>query len=310
MKGGEENSMSRQPLLKLWTGPIARVLRWTICGLMILGVIPPAAFAVSVVSVGNSPSSVDGSYLNAGDIADTLALTNVHVIADSEIKYLEDVNFGTSPDFGPTFFDLTNTAPTTSILGNVTWANYAGAVFIVDSSQVNLAGSFHNVSNALIGATQLQGNATNVNVLSNDANLQQAIDLTQTSSGPSTITAAFGTASSLAFDYDTSMILSGGLLSGLVAMNQANSHLELDGYGFELDTGSGFAGIGTGPISATSGQLMGYLNSGDPFTVSFTQSTSDQISLVSTSVVPIPGALVLFSSGLMGLLGAARRKAT
>jgi hypothetical protein len=88
-----------------------------------------------------------------------------------------------------------------------------------------------------------------------------------------------------------------------------DSHLELHGYGFELDTGAGFIGIGTGAISATTGQLMGFLDSGDPFTVSFAQGTSGQISVVSSSSVPIPGAMWLFGSGLLGLLGMARRKA-
>ena len=105
------------------------------------------------------------------------------------------------------------------------------------------------------------------------------------------------------------MILSGGLLSGSVTMNNSGSHLELDGHGFELNTGLGFAGIGTDPINATSRQLMGFLGSGDPFTVSFTQGVSGQISLVS-SVVPIPGTLWLFGSGLLGFIGVARRKAT
>ena len=191
---------------------------------------------------------------------------------------------------------LSNTAPTTSILANVTWSDNTDGAFVVNSSQVNLSAGFYTASNALLGSAQLSSSATSVSVLSNNANLQQAIDLTQTSSGPSNITAAFGTASSLAFDNDTNMILSGGLLSGSVAMNQPNSKLELLGYNFELNTGTGFVGIGSGPITVTSGQLEGTLSSGNPFLISFTQDEPGQI-----TVVPIPGSASLLLTALGGL---------
>jgi hypothetical protein len=177
--------------------------------------------------------------VNATNIASTLAFTNVGITATSEIDYVDPVNLGSTVQFGPTYYNLTNTAPITSIQANVTFSSYPFAVFSSVSSQVNLAASFYNASNALLGPSQLTGNAESVNVLSNSANLQQAIDFTQSSLSQSTITAPFGTATSLAFNSDANMILSGGLLSGSVAMNQANSHLELVGSNFQLNTGSG-----------------------------------------------------------------------
>jgi hypothetical protein len=75
--------------------------------------------AVSVIDVGNGAPTPDGSYLNARNIADTLAFTNVSITATSAINYVDAVNLGTAR-YGASYFNLTNTAPTTSILANVT----------------------------------------------------------------------------------------------------------------------------------------------------------------------------------------------
>ena len=156
---------------------------------------------------------------------------------------------------------------------------------------------------SLIDPSRVFSTATQINVLNNAVNLQQAIDFTS-NTAPSSIDAQFGNATSLAFDADQDMILSGGLLSGTVAMNSLDSSLVLHGYDFQLNTGAGFAGIGTGLIGATSGQLNGFLDSGNPFAVSFTQGTSGQISLVSSSVSAVPelGTVWLLGAGLLGLV--------
>lgn len=267
------------------------------------------AAAASIINIWNGAASGDGSYLNSGNIANTLAFTNVNVSATQEIRYIETVNLANG-SFGQTFFNLTNTAPKTTVSGDVTMGF---GNFVVTSATIDLDGRLYagygvgTFDGSLLGATRLTGNATTVNVLSNTGNLQQAIFLTQTSPGLSTINAAFGSASSLSFNMDTQMFLSGGLLSGAVAMNHANSYLELHGYNFELDAGSGFTGIGSGPISAMSGQLRGYLNSGDSFNVSFTQGSAGRINVV--SAVPVPGAAWLLTSALAGLSVLRRKNA-
>lgn len=274
-----------------------------LCSLvMAFGAIPQNALAIAVVSVGNGPPSGGGSYLNAFNTAQTLFFTTVNIVADNEVRYVEPVDLGTS-GFGTNSFNLTSTAPLTSVLANVGIGN---AQFIVQSAQLDLAGNFTRV-NGPLNLASLQGAATTVNVQSNAASLQQALQFTNLSVGQSTVNAAFGTASSLVFSYDTTMILSGGLLSGSIAMNHASSLLQMLGSGFQLDTGAGFQAFATGSISALSGQLTGFLNSGDAFTVSFTQATPNQISVINSSVVPVPGAVWLFGSAL-GVMAWVRRK--
>ena len=264
--------------------------------------LPQTGLTLPVVSIWNGLASPDGSLLKASNLAQLLVFTNANLTADNEIAYLETVNLGTSLA-GAAVFSITHNAPKTSIAGDIT---VGVGNFIVNSSLIDLSGSITRASDGQSpAANRLFGSALTVNVLSNAADLQQAVYLTQTSAGQSTVNAAFGSASGLAFDVDTAMLLSGGLLSGGVAMNHAGSSLELSGYGFELDTGGGFFGIGSGDIAALSGQLKGFLDSGDSFNISFTQGLSGQVSVL--QAVPIPAAAWLFGSAL-GLLGWLRRK--
>ena len=134
--------------------------------LLLLGA-SPTVFAVPLVTVGNGTASPDGSYLNAVNIASLLAFTNDAIAATNQIIYADSVNLANTVQFGPTFFDLNNTAPTLTIDNNVKW-NVAPntGTFKANSAQVNLLGSFYDTSNALVGPTHLSGNATSVSVLS------------------------------------------------------------------------------------------------------------------------------------------------
>jgi HYR domain len=244
-----------------------------------VGLVPRTASAVPIVTIGNGQDTPGGSYLNAANIAFNLTFTPITIQAENEIVISEPINIGTSI-FGIPQFNLTLIAPKIRILGNVTVSDLGH--FFLTASQIDLAGSFYNLSGLLTQGSRFFGTATSVSVLNNNASLQQALDFTN-QSFPSTVTAAFGTANSLAFNYNTNMILSGGLLSGTVTVNNVAARLQLIGHGFQLDTGSGFQAIGSGSIGPSSGQLKGVLTSGNPFTVSFTQGGSGQIGLVSTT---------------------------
>lgn len=269
---------------------------------------PQIAAAIPTVSIGNGPNVENGSlisYWNAQYLTDNLVYTNIPITASNNIDIVDNVDLSTS-DFGTPAYDLILTAPVLNLNNNMNRSPFGGLFLNVNT--INMAADITS-GGGLIDPSRVFDTATQINVLNNAANLQQAIDLASRTA-PSTINAQFGNATSLAFNADNHMILSGGLLSGTVAMNSVNSSLVLHGHDFQLNTGGGFAGIGTGLIGATSGQLNGFLDSGNPFAVSFTQGTSGQISLVSSSVSAVPelGTVWLLGSGLIGLVAWQRKR--
>ena len=260
---------------------------------------PRAAVAHPVVTIWNGPATPDGSVINAVNLGQNLLFTNVTITADNEVRYPEAVNIGTST-FGTNARNITHTAPTLSVLGDI---RIGTGNFGANGSHVALSAAIRDQAGALIAsASRLPGIASTVSVGSNAANLQQAIWFTQSSAGISTITAPFGSATSLAFDSDTRMILSGGQVSGSVAMNHASSLLELHGSLFELDTGPGFIVIGKGPVNALSGQLRGTLDSGETMLVSFTQGGPGRIQIYAPQV-PTGDALWIGVAGALALAG-------
>ncbi len=133
----------------------------------------------AIVSIGNGPNTPDGSYINAGSLADTLFSSNVTLSATSQVAIVDDISLATSPSFNATTLgSLTLQAPTVSIGGNVSMGE--GNV-ILDGSTLDLAGAFSSGGSALCTApsssacTRLTGTATQVNVLGSSANLAQAM---------------------------------------------------------------------------------------------------------------------------------------
>lgn len=279
--------------------PLARMIGGLCTPVLALATAAGTAEAIPVVHVWNSPPTPDGAYVNAPNLAQNMFFTSVTLTADSEVRYLEAVNLGSTP-FGTNSNHITHTAPTLTILADIRIGN---GNFSANVSHVNLSGSIRNQAGASIAsAARLPGITSTVSIASNAANLQQAVWFTQSSAGVSTVTAPFGTSTSLTFDSDTHMILSGGQVSGSVAMNHASSLLELRGSGFEIDTGSGFVPIGWRAVNALSGQLRGTLDSGDAILVSFTQGGPGRIQIFGPAV-PTAGETLLGVAAALALAG-------
>lgn len=136
----------------------------------------------AIVQIGNS---VFDPVVNAAALAETLGLTNVHIIAGDKIVLVDDVNLS-HWGFGGlqvTNGDLTLEAPTVDLIKNLTMGNGG---LSVDAQTINLDGKIYSntvpfvnlsVFNALMGSPKLSGTANLVNVLSDKANIQQGIDL-------------------------------------------------------------------------------------------------------------------------------------
>jgi hypothetical protein len=73
------------------------------------------------VTIGNGPTSVDGTYWNAQNIADNLVFTSILVQAVSAINVDDDVDFSTST-FGTPNFNLNLSAPTINLNHNLSMA--------------------------------------------------------------------------------------------------------------------------------------------------------------------------------------------
>ena len=148
------------------------------------------AYAVPVVFIGNGPNVPDGSYLNAGNLAITLAFTSVEIEADTEIVIVDDIDLSQSSFFGRTYYDLVLRAPTISINHNIQIGN--GAI-IIDSNTLNLDGLITWHDGTLVNQARLITRATTqVNVLSNAASLQQAVRTVGYLTNPATVQVSAG----------------------------------------------------------------------------------------------------------------------
>ncbi|MGD1018918.1 MAG: hypothetical protein ABSA12_06320 [Verrucomicrobiia bacterium] len=134
---------------------------------------------VAAVTIGNGPTSPDGSYRNADDIAQTLSFTNVGITSTNggtySINIGDNINLANSLELGPAYFDLLLTARTINLTNNILFGSGA---LILDAQTVNLNATVTTTNGALLSAPYgIFGTATQVNVLSDTDSLQQAIDL-------------------------------------------------------------------------------------------------------------------------------------
>lgn len=128
---------------------------------------------VTSITIGNGPSEPDGSYYSATNLRQNLFTNNIKLGSTNDIDIAEDVDLAHST-FGVAGRALTLTARTINLTNDITFGN---GIFDLEALTVNLDGRVTNVLGALVSPPRLTGTATNVNVLSGAASLQQAVDL-------------------------------------------------------------------------------------------------------------------------------------
>src|SRR5437867_5217388 len=133
----------------------------------------PEAKAVSVVSIGNGPELMDGSYRNAQNIADQLTLTSIVILAANSINIVDDIDLSTSI-FGVPAFDFSLIAPTINLNHNMNMSSFGNLFLSVNT--MNLNGQITSAG-MIMNPARIFGTATQANVLSNAGSIQQAIDL-------------------------------------------------------------------------------------------------------------------------------------
>lgn len=148
----------------------------------------------SVVTIGNS---MFDPVVNAGYLAETLGLTNVHIVAGEKIVLVDNADLS-HWGFGGlqvTNGDLVLEAPTVDLLKNLKMGH---GDLTVDADTVNLGGKLYkntfalNLSlfDQLLDQTNLHGNASVVNVLGDTASIQQGIHLATDAGGAHVYVAA------------------------------------------------------------------------------------------------------------------------
>lgn len=130
------------------------------------------------VTIGNGIQQINGSYLNAQHLADNLVVTSITIQASSDITIADNIDMSTSA-LGTPQFNLTLIAPTCNVDNNFNF-DLSGHLNLTCNT-LNLNGKITSGGSS-IDPSRVTGTATQVNVLSNSASIQQGIDLSSTTS--------------------------------------------------------------------------------------------------------------------------------
>lgn len=134
------------------------------------------ALALTTVSVGNGAANPDGSYINAQNLADTLASANVTLSADSEVDIVDSIDLSFSTDLNrATVETLTLQAPTVRIEQNVILG--LGDIAI-QARTLSMNGTVTSAA-ALVTSTSSRFTTTamSINVISPSARLVQVLGI-------------------------------------------------------------------------------------------------------------------------------------
>lgn len=140
------------------------------------------------VAIGNGTQTVSGStYLNAQSIADSLVFTSIDIQGTSNIDVINSIDLSTST-YGTPVYPLTLTTPTFNLNYNMNMGT--SSQLALNVTTMNLNG--HITSGGTdIPLSQVSSTATQVNVMSNLASIQQGMDISSTTL-PVTVNVATG----------------------------------------------------------------------------------------------------------------------
>ena len=133
-------------------------------------------FHLGTVTIGNGGDLINGSYLNAQNIADNLVFTSIEVQADTRIVIEDDVDLSTSV-YGLPLYGLFLTAPTLDF--DKSMKRSASSNLYLTTDTLNLSDRITS-GGTLVDPARVHSTATQVNVLSTGASVQQGIDISST----------------------------------------------------------------------------------------------------------------------------------
>ncbi len=225
------------------------------------------------LDLGNGPSAPNNTYLNADSLTDSLAFSNITLQADYYISIVDPINLSSSLFFGPTLYNLTLQSAVVNINNPIV---IGAGNFSVLAPTVNLAATITDTSSTPLGGTRLSGSATQVNITSTNASIQQGI-LFSSVVAPATVSIATGT-------YNQNVDLNRPQPHHLAFSNNValNGNLNINSGSFSAGGGTGNLTVNNLTLGSAAGGNAGHTQTGGSVTVSNTMTLGNAASSTGT----------------------------
>jgi hypothetical protein len=249
--------------------------RKTLVGLLAIGMmsLPNTVLAAYYLNIGNGPDLPNNTYLNANSLADSLAFSDISLQANNSISIVDPIDLSTTFFYGPTTYKLTLQSALVNINNPIT---FGSGNFSVLAPVLNLGATITDASATLLGGTRLSGTATQVNVTSTSASIQQGIFFSS-AAAPATISVASGT-------YNQNVDLNRPQPHHLAFSNNVtlNGNLSINSGSFSAGGGTGNLTVNSLTLGSAAGGNAGHMQTGGSVTVNGTMTLGDAASSTGT----------------------------